>query len=147
MIDLRMKLSPNFRLAEFVESETAKQMGITNLPNETELENLRFTAIQMEIVRVICGNRIITATSGFRCALLNEAVEGSNSSDHRLGFALDGKIAGLTGVEIIRTIKNSPLKFDQLIDYGTNRVHFGFGPRMRRQLLKKTSSGYAPLVV
>lgn len=142
-----MRLTPNFSLAEFLASETANENDIDNKPNAGELENITFTAIQLEIVRVICGNRRVSLTSGFRCEVLNELVGGSDSSDHRLGLAADVKIEGLNGIEIIRLIFRSNLKFDQLIDYGNNRVHIGFGKRMRRKLLLKTGSGYRPLAI
>lgn len=131
-----MKLTPNFMLIEFTASNTARQRGITNVPNDAELENIKFSAIQMEIVRVLCGNKPCRITSGYRTQELNRAVGGSSTSDHVTGLAVDFAISGLTGKEICNILENSNLQYDQIIDYGAARIHIGFGKRMRRKRLR-----------
>jgi len=128
-----MKLTPNFSLWEFTHSDTAKKLGIENQPTDDELRRVTFSAIQMEIIRVILSNRPITITSGFRNARVNRAVGGSNTSDHRSGLAVDFKCSGMTGSQIASIVSKSKLNYDQIIDYGTARIHIGFGARNRRR--------------
>lgn len=137
-----MQLTPNFSLAEFLYSETAMKENIDNRPNSVELKNIQFVAVQLEILRVLADNKPIKITSGFRSETLNEAVGGSNSSDHRSGLAVDLKIHGLSGRAIGELIVRSKLRFDQIIDYRTARIHLGFGPRFRRSTMEFSGGRY-----
>jgi len=138
-------LTPNFSLAEFLYSDTAKARRIDNQPNSDELKNIKFVAVQLEILRVLVGNKPIKLTSGFRSAELNKAVKGSNSSDHRSGLAVDLKVAGLSGRALGEKIVRSHLRFDQIIDYRTARIHLGFGPRFRGETLEFSGGRYKPV--
>lgn len=84
-----MKLSKNFSLEEMIESSTAKKKGINNTPNAIEkscIMELVNTVLQP--IRDAWGTSIIVS-SGFRCKALNEAVNGSKTSDHMYGAAAD----------------------------------------------------------
>lgn len=137
-----MKLSPHFTLAELTVTNT----GLANVPNEKQLANLRFTASRLETVRALCGDKPMVITSGFRSARVNSAVGGSKTSDHLSGLCADAKVIGLTPEQIARILLREGFDFDQLIKYrGQARLHFGFGPRNRKQLLACTSTGgYIP---
>ena len=82
--------------------------------------------------------RPIAVNSGYRCAIHNSAVGGVRNSQHMKGEAADvrprevGKIIEQLG------------KFDQLIYYPTF-VHVSYKRNgvNRRQVLRKTDSGYA----
>jgi hypothetical protein len=88
-----MKLSPNFTLAEFVESDTADRLCIDNdLPGEL-LGNAYVTAKMLEAIRaylsMLKGVEVpINITSGYRCAALNTAI-GSTGKDHPQMMAAD----------------------------------------------------------
>ncbi len=142
-------LSPNFSLAEFIESDTATRLRIRNAPPPKVLARLYNTAAGMEGVRRVLGNIPILVTSGYRSPALNKAVGGSANSDHMDGDACDFKApdAG-TPLEICHLLVKSGIKFDQLIEEGT-WVHISFGPRMRQQVLtirgRKVKPGLRPL--
>ena len=129
-----MKLSPNFSLTEAISSDTAKRIGNSNQPTEAHLNNLKITATYMEDVRALFG-RPINPTSWYRNPVVNKAVGGVPTSHHALGWAVDFRVSGINGLEVARRIRDSNLKFDQLIYYElTGIVHLSFHPQMRRQI-------------
>lgn len=66
-----------------------------------------------------------TVTSAFRTESQNEACNGSKTSQHLTGDAIDLKPVGLSVDDFILKVKASPFKFDQLIKYLTF-VHVSF---------------------
>lgn len=129
-----MYLSPHFSLAELTASNTAKRRGFDNTPSPYVLENLRVTAEAMEEIRAILGKAIIV-TSGFRSAIVNQLVGGSQSSAHVQGFAVDFISPGFgTPFEVAREIAKhkDELKYDQLIHEYRDWTHISFDPRARK---------------
>jgi zinc D-Ala-D-Ala carboxypeptidase len=126
-----MKLTPHFTLAEMTVSAAAKAAFIANTPNAKELEQIKETAWRMEIVRVLTGGKPIYVNSCFRSERVNRLVNGSPTSDHRKGVAVDFTIKGLTIKQTADIISASALDYDQLILY-KGHLHIGFGSRMRR---------------
>lgn len=149
-----MKLTPNFRLSEFLASDTAEKLGIENTPNAIERANIQIVAERLQSVRDtlnagLPGGVSISITSGFRCEKLNLAVGGSRSSDHRTGLAADFKATRADGravsARILMQVVEEMGRFDQAIYYpGQTRIHIGYGPKMRHQMLQKTPPGYEP---
>lgn len=127
-------LSPHFTLEELTRSQTASRRGIDNTPTGDDLGRLMQTACRMETVRTLLGNRPIFVSSGFRCLELNRAIGSKDTSDHPKGLAVDFTASGLTIAKTIEILRDSPLKFDQLINEYGRWVHIGFGARMRRQV-------------
>jgi len=126
-----MQLSPHFTLAEFTASDTARRIGNDNRPTASHLENLRHTAAQLERIRAIVGGPIVL-TSGYRNPVVNRAVGGTPTSAHPMGFAADIRRPGLTPAELARRIRDSVVRFDQLIlETGRKVVHVSFDPRCR----------------
>lgn len=82
-------LTKNFSLSEFVESDTAKRLGIDNTPTKEAKENIKVLA------RAICQpcrdalGMPIRISSGYRSWQLNTAVGGSKTSQHAKGEAVD----------------------------------------------------------
>lgn len=73
-----------------------------------------------------------TVTSAFRTESQNEACNGSKTSQHLTGDAIDLKPVDLSVDGFISKIKGSSFKFDQLIKYRTFiHVSFarGYNPR------------------
>ena len=131
-----MLLTPNFSLEEFILSSTALSLGIENTPTPEHLENLKALAARMEDVRALFGKRI-EITSGYRNPQVNAAVGGTKTSAHALGHAADFHVADMHDLDAAKRIRNSKIKFDQLI-YEKNRcVHISFDPRLRRQVLRQ----------
>ena len=115
-VDVRMNLSPHFRLCEFTRSRTAEKYQLFNVPREeAEVANLRALATcVLEPVRKLFGKYIII-TSGFRCSTLNRLVGGSVNSQHLLGEAADIIVRGVACYDAAMAIAASDISFDQLI--------------------------------
>jgi hypothetical protein len=85
-----MKLTKNFSLAEFTQSDTAERHGINNNPTTIHIENLRLLCVNvLQPLRDAIGP--IRISSGYRSEALNNAVNGSKTSDHSHGRAADIK--------------------------------------------------------
>lgn len=131
------KLTDNFYLEEFTQSDTATRKGINNTPNNVVLVNLKILAENMEQVRTLLTNPIFI-NSGYRSIELNKAIGGVSTSAHCLGYAADFTCRKFgTPDDIVSKIRVSKIKFDQLIEEGT-WVHISFDPRMRQQTLRAT---------
>jgi len=131
-----MELSTHFSLEEFTISSTALSLGIKNKPTQEHLENLRKLAARMEEVRALFDRRI-EITSAYRNPQVNAAVGGVKNSHHATGHAADFHVAGFTDLEAAKRIRDSRLKFDQLIFEKNRCVHISFAPTMRREVLRQ----------
>jgi hypothetical protein len=123
-------ISANFRLSEFLRSETAVRHGLDNTPPAAALANLRnVLGPSMQRVRDLLMQPI-QITSGYRSPALNAAIGGSDSSQHTLGLAADF-VAPAFGAPraICRHIANhaDQIRYDQLIFEG-QWVHISFLP-------------------
>ena len=133
-------ISKHITLQEATESATALRMGIKNVPNEVELEAMKYVAENLfEPIRE-WYNLPIKINSFFRCVALNKAVKGSLTSGHVLGNSID--ISGGNKIEnkkIFDFIKTSGLDFDQVInEYDFTWLHIS---------LKKTGNRKQILVI
>ncbi len=131
-----MKLTEHFSLEEFTRSDTANALGIENTPTPEHLENLKKLAGRMEDVRALF-NAAIRITSGYRNPQVNKAVGGSKTSAHARGLAADFHVSGLDDLEAAKRIRDSEIKFDQLIYEEGRCVHMGFDSDLRRQVLRQ----------
>ncbi len=131
-----MKLTAHFSLEEFTISSKALSMGVKNDPTPQHLENLKHLAERMEAVRALF-NRPIEITSAYRNPQVNAAVGGVPNSAHALGHAADFHVDGLTDLDAAKKIRDSALKFDQLIYEKSRCVHISFDPTLRRQVLRQ----------
>lgn len=139
------QVTQNFSLRELTRSETARRMGVENIPTEKEMQNIRKTAEQLEKIREYVGRGIIV-TSCFRSEHVNKLVGGSPTSAHRFGSAADCDAIGMTSFafakKLIEMRDVGKLVFDQLILEFPERgdgawVHVGFRwhSPMRNQVL------------
>ena len=142
------QVTTNFSLKELTRSETARRYGVDNTPSAAELENIKYTAQQLEKIRVYVGRPIIV-TNCFRNEKVNRLVGGSPTSAHRFGLAADCDAAGLTSLEFAKLLlkmrDEGKLQFDQLILEFPERgdgawVHIGFRRNsvQRNQVLTAT---------
>jgi zinc D-Ala-D-Ala carboxypeptidase len=144
------KITRNFSLSEFCNSDTAVRLGIDNTPTAMVVGNLRNVLIPgMQSVRDILSAPIFVK-SGYRCPDLNRAVRGASSSDHLMGNAADFVAPAFgTPLEICKRLVEhiQTLQFDQLIFEG-GWVHISFSARRRNEVLSAhfTSNGvnYTP---
>lgn len=130
-----------FTIEELTASSTARLRGIANIPSEEHKDNLEVLINNvLDKVREWYG-KPITVTSGYRSFNLNNAINGSKTSQHSKGQAAD--IVGQSSVDnasLFNYIKNN-LAFDQLIwekgdDLNPAWVHVSFSPNNRKQVLK-----------
>lgn len=120
---MKTKVTENFTLEELCHSNTAVAKGLANIPNESQVENLKSLAINLlQPVRDLYGKPMII-NSGFRSPEVNKAVNGSPTSDHMNGKSADVRTPNPR--ELFNLVHNSGLSFDQLILYPTF-VHMSF---------------------
>ena len=104
-----MKLSKNLSLKEAIKSNTATRLGISNIPEQWEINNLRAVAENVfQPVRDHFGIPI-GVSSGYRSKQLNRAIGGSKYSQHMIGEALDidaDIYGGVTNAEIFNFSPN-----------------------------------------
>lgn len=147
-----MKVSKYLTYEEATKSQTALRKGISNDPNEEQLERMKYVAVNVfdkvrEHFSVPIG-----VSSFYRSQELNDAVPGSSkTSQHRTGEAIDidADIYGnVTNLDIFNYIKDN-LVFDQLIaeyvdkDGMPSWVHVSLVPKKnRRQVLVKLKEKY-----
>ena len=131
-------ISKHITLQEATESATALRMGINNVPNEIELEAMKYVSENLfEPIREWYG-KPIKINSFYRCLALNKAVNGSKTSGHVLGNSID--ISGSSKAEnkkIFDFIKTSGLNYDQVInEYDYTWVHISLKKdKNRKQIL------------
>lgn len=132
-----MNFPKYFTLKELVNSDTAKEKNIDNVPNFEHIVNLyRLCDKVLEPSRKELG-RPITVTSGYRSPELNKAVGGVSNSQHLTGCAADLKCTNL--VELFDILSENP-EIDQLLfeDNGVTRwIHVSIpeqGKTPRRQI-------------
>ena len=148
-----MKLSEHFTLSELTQSSTALRTGINNIPSPNVMGNLKVLAEGLEQVRSLLKAPIFI-TSGYRSPTLNRFIGGSTNSAHCLGFAADFWCPQFGGpVQVVRAIKDSNIKYDQLIAEGDKGgwIHVSFAPELRQQTLSalfdnRGKANYRPFV-
>ena len=130
------QLSTHFSFEELTHSDTAVAMGNPNTPTEAHLANLKHLAGKLEEVRALFGVPL-QITSGYRNPVVNARVGGVADSDHAQGHAADFHVAGLDDLSAAKIIRDSGLKFDQLILEAGRCIHISFSPRMRGHVLRQ----------
>lgn len=140
-----MQLSTHFSLKEAIYSPTAERQGLDNSPPPNILESMKFTALKMEAVRQLLGNRAIYVTSWYRGPELNKLVRGATESQHTKGEAVDFICTGYGNIkQICKKLIDSKdvIQYDQLI-LEPSWVHISFvqnNPRGNE--LTYTGGGY-----
>lgn len=127
-----------FTISELCHSDTAKARGIDNTPSAEVIEKLKELVDNvLDPLRERYG-KPIRVSSGYRSEKLNRSVNGTTSSQHRLGEAADITVGSKEGNRKLYEIIRNELPFDQLIDEKNfSWVHVSFKKdRNRKQLLK-----------
>lgn len=165
-----MRLTEHFTLAEVSRSDTALRFGIDNTPGPEAISNATSAAMGMEKVRSVLGC-LIVVHSWHRCEALEKVLckkdfdawcfrHGKNISTlellelawheyfsrkgHPKGWCIDFTAPQFgTPRQIVRTLKDSGIRFDQLIEEGS-WVHGSFDPRMRGEILTATFKNGTP---
>ena len=122
-----VKLSQHFTLAEAIASSKAMKLKLDNSAPPAVVSTMKVTAAYMEIVRGILGAPI-SVNSWYRSELVNAAVGGKETSQHRKGEAVDFVCPSFgTPLAICRKLisMQSIIPYDQLILEHT-WVHISF---------------------
>lgn len=142
-----MNLTTHFTLEELTHTDHRE---FDNTPNETELENLKRLAAFLEEVKTALGGKPVMVNSAFRSKQVNDAVGSKDTSQHRIGCAVDIRVPQLTPDEVVKTIVASGLPYDQLIREFDRWTHISIpniaGAEPRKQVLiidKQGTRNYA----
>jgi hypothetical protein len=138
-----MKLSEHFTLDELTHTDHRE---FDNVPNESELANLKRLAAFLETVKSAIGGKPIIVNSAFRCKEVNDAVGSSDKSQHRLGCAADIRVPQMTPDEVVKAIIAAGLPFDQVIREFDRWTHVSIPntadakPRGQKLIIDKTGT-------
>ena len=138
-----MNISDHISLKEAIRSNTAKRLGIDNMPDNDTLVTMQITAQHLFEPLRNHFNEPIYISSFYRCEELNKAIGGSASSQHCKGEAIDidDVYSKVTNADFFNYIKDR-LEFDQLIwefgdDENPDWVHVSYNlGRNRMRILK-----------
>jgi hypothetical protein len=134
-------MTPHFTLAELTHTSHRE---FDNTPNEKELANLQKLAEFLEQVKTTLDGKPIMINSAFRSKQVNDSVGSKDTSQHRLGYAADFKVPGMTPDQVVRAIIDSDLQFDQIIREFDAWTHISISPYPRRQALIIDRAGTRP---
>jgi zinc D-Ala-D-Ala carboxypeptidase len=120
---LNVQLTKTFSLAEFLRSQTASRNGLSMDPPRQVVVNLtRLCCLVLQPLREHFGIPVII-TSGYRPPALNQAIGGSQASQHVVGLAADFVIPGVSVSQVFDEIRALRLSYDQLIHEFGQWVH------------------------
>ncbi len=138
-----MNLSKSFTLNELTKSQEALRLGITNIPNEEQILNLKILCEKiLQPIRDFYGMPV-SVSSGFRSPELCKAIGSSSTSQHTRGEAADFEIFSIANKALAEFIVAN-LDFDQCIlefwnenEPNSGWVHCSYSSKYnRRQYLK-----------
>jgi zinc D-Ala-D-Ala carboxypeptidase len=136
-------MTPHFTLAELTYTDHRK---FDNTPNEKELANLKRLALFLEDVKKALGGKPIMVNSAFRSKQINDAVGSKDTSQHRIGCAVDIRVLGLTPDQVVKAIIASGLPYDQVIREFDRWTHVSIPntpeakPRKQKLIIDKTGT-------
>ena len=139
------RISKHISYKEAVGSNYAKQKGISNKPNEEQVENMKLLAEKVFEPLREWVDAPIKVNSMFRSKELNSAIKGSLKSSHLKGEAMDiTSMGGKSNLEMFHYIRTE-LDFDQLIwEFGKEPkwLHVSFNKdNNRKQVLVTKKRG------
>ena len=111
-INTNMLLSPHFSLEELTHTDHRE---LDNTPNSSEINNLKRVADLLEEVKTLLGGKPIMVNSAFRSKQVNDAVGSKDTSQHRVGCAVDIRVPGVTPDEVVKAVMASEIAYDQII--------------------------------
>jgi hypothetical protein len=138
-----MNLTEHFTLEELTHTDHRE---FENVPNEAELENLNRLAKFLEDVKTALGGKPVMVNSAFRSKQVNDAVGSKDSSQHRIGCAVDIRVPGLTPDQVVRTIIEAGLPYDQIIREFDRWTHISIpneaarAPRRQALIIDRTGT-------
>lgn len=136
-----MNLTKHFTLEELT---TTSHRQFDNTPNDAEMANLVLLAEFLEKVKTLLDGKPIMVNSAFRSKQVNDSVGSKDTSQHRLGYAADIRVPGMTPDAVVRALVASDLPYDQVIREFDAWTHVSISPAPRRQALIIDKQGTRP---
>ena len=136
-----MNLTEHFTLEELT---TTSHRQFDNTPNDAEMANLVLLAEFLEKVKTPLDGKPIMVNSAFRSKAVNDSVGSKDTSQHRLGYAADIRVPGMTPDAVVRALVASDLPYDQVIREFDAWTHVSISPSPRRQALIIDRAGTRP---
>ena len=137
------EMAEYFSFHELIDSQTAKEYGINNMPNQLDIyRNLDYlmTHLLDPLRRMMM--QPIYVNSGYRSPVLNTIVRGARNSQHMEGEAVDIQCKEKNDtLRMWVIIKSGVLQFDQAILYTKkNFIHLSLKRQgeNRREILYNT---------
>ena len=124
----------HFTMSELLKSDIAEKYNISNIPDKQSLDNILILICEcLEPIRLYI-NKPMIISSGYRSPRLNShpLINGSETSQHCKGQAVDFTVKGLTPKQIIEKVKASGVEFDQLINEHNIWVHLSYNKGKNR---------------
>jgi len=138
-----MNISEHISMKEALRSNTAKRLGIDNMPDNETLVTMQITAEHIFEPLRNKFNEPIYISSFYRSPELNKAIGGSSSSQHCKGEAIDidDVYSKASNADFFNYIKDK-LEFDQLIwEFGDDEnpawVHVSYSLGKNRMRILK----------
>ena len=138
-----MNISEHISMKEALRSNTAKRLGIDNMPDNDTLVTMQITAEHIFEPLRNKFNEPIYISSFYRSPELNKAIGGSSSSQHCKGEAIDidDVYSKASNADFFNYIKDK-LEFDQLIwEFGDDEnpawVHVSYSLGKNRMRILK----------
>lgn len=131
-----IKVGKYFTLDELTNTSS----GEMNVPSPSDVANLQhLVSTVLDPLRQRVGPLIVT--SGFRSTATNDAVGGSQNSQHLSGAAVDIVPTAASESEVLAVLHTLPV--DQVITYeDTNHIHISATHTNRGEFLHYSPSGY-----
>lgn len=139
-----MRISRYLNLEDCTKSQTATRLGIKNLPNQEQLENMIEVARIFDKVKDNYPNAVVS--SFFRNDALSKAIGGVIGSQHGKGQAIDIDSSSNEYNRLIFDYIKKNIEFDQLIyEFGTDLnpdwVHVSISKKPRKEILRAIKQG------
>ena len=138
-----MNLTEHFSLEELTHTDHRQ---FDNTPNDAEIANLQRLAEFLEQVKTVLGNKPVMINSAFRSKQVNDSVGSKDTSQHRVGCAADIRVPGMTPNQVIQTIMQSDIQYDQIIREFDSWTHISIPndpaghPRKQTLIIDKTGT-------
>ena len=131
------RISKHISFIEATQSPTAVKLGINNNPDKAQLEAMKLVAEKCFEPLRLWYNKPIKINSFFRSDLLNRAVKGSLTSQHKKGEAIDLDAGSKEENKKLFDWIKANLDFDQVInEYNYSWVHVSYSKtKNRKQIL------------
>jgi hypothetical protein len=138
-----MNLTEHFTLEELTHTDHRE---FDNTPNEQELANIKRLAEFLEEVKTTLDGKPIMVNSAFRSKQVNDAVGSKDTSQHRIGCAVDIRVPGMTPDQVVRAVIAAGLPYDQVIREFDRWTHLSIPntpeakPRKQALIIDKTGT-------